>query len=114
MFDNPGKSLKKLGGAIWGIGGILSLIGGMWMFGLASQASRSYYSDSAGGFVFGGIIIIVLGIFVSYLMSIFIALSHTKIRGFFMPLNVYSINVLLRVCFHLAVMTWATSMHLLP
>ena len=72
MFDNPGKSLKKLGGAIWGIGGILSLIGGMWMFGLASQASRSYYSDSAGGFVFGGIIIIVLGIFVSYLMSIFI------------------------------------------
>ena len=72
MFDNPGKSLKRLGGAIWGIGGILSLIGGMWMFGLASQASRSYYSDSAGGFVFGGIIIIVLGIFVSYLMSIFI------------------------------------------
>ena len=72
MFDNPGKSLKKLGGAIWGIGGFLSLIGGMWMFGLASQASRSYYSDSAGGFVFGGIIIIVLGIFVSYLMSIFI------------------------------------------
>ena len=72
MFDNPGKSLKKLGGAIWGIGGILSLIGGMWMFVLAQQASQSYYSDSAGGFVFGGVIIITVGIFVSWLISVFI------------------------------------------
>ena len=43
MFDNPGGSLKNVGGLIFVIGVILSIVGGMWMFVLAQQASQSYY-----------------------------------------------------------------------
>ncbi len=73
MFVNPGKSLKKMGGIVLFVGMIISTIGGVWMFYLADQASRSYSSeDTFRGLIFGGIIIIVIGLFISYLMSIFI------------------------------------------
>ena len=72
MFENPGKSLKNIGGFIFFGGIILSIIGGFWMFKIASEVP-DYYRSVSGGYVFVGIIIIVLGCFISYLISIFIS-----------------------------------------
>lgn len=72
MYDNPGRRLKRVGGIVLFAGMILSIIGSSWMFYLADQASKSYYAkDSFGGFVLAGILIMLLGVFFSYLMSIF-------------------------------------------
>lgn len=72
MFNHPGRSLKTYGKIVFIVGVIVSIIGGILMFIAAGQASQSYYTrGSSGTFVFIGILVIALGIFFSYLLSIF-------------------------------------------
>jgi len=58
MFKNPGGSLKTYGKVVFFIFAIAAVIGGIMMF--------------AGAMVLGGIVLIAAGIFVAYLLSIFV------------------------------------------
>ncbi len=89
MFEHPGRSLKMYGKVVFIIGVILSILGGIGMFIMAGNASQSYYGRGASGmFVVGGIVTIAVGIFVSYLLSIFVIAfgelveNSTIIRGY--------------------------------
>ncbi len=71
MFKNPGGSLKLYGKIVFIIFVIVAIAGGISMFAAAGNMGR--YSGGAGfGMVIGGIVVIAVGIFLAYLLSIFV------------------------------------------
>ena len=71
MFKNPGKSLKTYGKIVFIIFVIAAIAGGISMFAAAGNMGR-YSSGAAFGMVIGGIVVIAVGIFLAYLLSIFV------------------------------------------
>lgn len=77
MFENPGRSLKTFGTIMFAVGAIVSIWGGIKLFnvahGIHTYYSRySYGDDNSGSLVFLGIVCIIGGILVSYLLSLFL------------------------------------------
>ena len=71
MFKNPGRSLKTYGKIVFVIFVIAAIAGGISMFATAGNMGR-YSGGAAFGMVIGGIVVIAVGIFLAYLMSIFV------------------------------------------
>lgn len=71
MFRNPGGSLKTYGKIVFFIFAIAAVTGGIMMFVGAGNAGR-YSGGAAFGMVIGGIILIAVGIFVAYLLAVFV------------------------------------------
>lgn len=71
MFKNPGGSLKTYGKIVFFVFAIAAVVGGIMVFAGAGNIGR-YNSGAAFGMVMGGIVLIAVGIFVAYLLSIFV------------------------------------------
>lgn len=71
MFKNPGGSLKTYGKVVFVIFVIAAIAGGITMFAGAGNIGR-YNGGAAFGMVVGGIVVIAVGIFMAYLMTIFV------------------------------------------
>ena len=71
MFKNPGGSLRTYGKVVFFIFAIAAVIGGIMMFAGAGNVGR-YRGGASLAMVLGGIVLIAAGIFVAYLLSIFV------------------------------------------
>ncbi len=71
MFKNPGGSLKNYGKVVFIIFVIAAIAGGIAVFVGAGSLGR-YNGGAAFGMVIVGIVVIAVGIFMAYLLSIFV------------------------------------------
>lgn len=73
MFANSGKKVKIVGVIFFIFGSICSVWGSIKLFETANELKDSFYSsirDTSGDFIFWGIMCLIGGILLSYLLSI--------------------------------------------